>query len=71
MLGLIKARVPEWRAVLRWIVHSWLRPGGSEAHWEQAAGYGRASGRTVPAADQGPAGANPQQRPGANTGASR
>ena len=71
MLGLIKARAPEWRAVLHWIVQSWLRPGGSAARWEQAAGHGRASGRAVPAADQGPSGANPQQRPGANTGASR
>ena len=71
MLGLIKTRVPEWRAMLRWIVQSWLRPGGSVAHWEQAAGRGRASGQAVPAADQGPSGANPQRRPGANTGASR
>jgi hypothetical protein len=71
MLGVIKARAPEWRAVLRWIVHSWLRPGGSEARWEQAAGHGRASGWAVPAQGQGAARPNPQQRPGANTGASR
>jgi hypothetical protein len=71
MLGLIKARAPEWRAVLRWIVHSWRRPGGAAAHWEQAAGHGRASGRAVPVQGQGAAVPNPHQRPGANTGASR
>jgi hypothetical protein len=71
MMGLIKARAPEWRAVLRWMVQSWLRPGGSEARWEQAVGRGRASGQAIPAADQGPSGGNPQQRPGANTGQNR
>jgi hypothetical protein len=67
MLGVIKARAPEWQAVLRWIVQSWLRPGGAEARWEQAAGRGRA----VSAQGQGAAAPNSHQRPGANTGASR
>lgn len=71
MMRLIKARAPEWRAVLRWMVLSWLRPGGSAGRWEQAAGHGRISGRPIPAADQGPSGGNPQQRPGANTGQNR
>jgi len=71
MLGLIKAHAPEWRAVLRWIMQSWLRPGGSEARWEQAVGRGRASGQAVPAEGHGVARPNPQQRPGANTGQNR
>ena len=71
MMGLIKARAPEWRAVLRWIVQSWRRPGGAAAHWEQAVGRGRASGQAVPAAGQGAARPNPHQRPGANAGPSR
>ena len=71
MMGLIKARAPEWRAVLRWIVQSWRRPGGAAARWEQAAGHERASGRAVPAQGQGPARPNPQQRPGANAGQNR
>jgi hypothetical protein len=30
-----RARLPEWRAALEWILESWRRPAGAEAGWQQ------------------------------------
>jgi hypothetical protein len=32
-----RARLPEWRATLAWILESWRRPAGAEASWQQNA----------------------------------
>ncbi len=31
----MSARWVEVLAALRWVLESWLRPGGVESHWEQ------------------------------------
>jgi len=33
-----RARWPEWRAALVWILHSWARPADADARWEQGRG---------------------------------
>ena len=33
--GCLGGRWPELRALIGWVVHSWLRPAGSAGTWEQ------------------------------------
>ncbi len=33
--GWLRGRWPELRALIGWVVHSWLRPAGSTGTWEQ------------------------------------